>query len=106
MSVDKNTEMHTVYDVYDKDKCCAMLPTFSHRLYTALRSGSVSQISRIGICGGQSGTGQGFLRVILISLANYYPPIIRTYLSVIRGMDSGTIRCSFPQRYYLLPPGE
>jgi hypothetical protein len=33
-----------------------------------------SQVESSGICGGQSGTGEGFLRVLRLPLPSFFPP--------------------------------
>jgi hypothetical protein len=45
-----------------------------------------AQVRSCGICGGQSGTGKGFLRVLRFPLQIVQPTAPRSSLSIIRGL--------------------
>jgi hypothetical protein len=43
--------------------------------FPPLRSGVRDRVCHVGFCGGQSGAGVGFLRVLRFPLPNFIPPI-------------------------------
>jgi hypothetical protein len=66
----------------------AIAQAVSRRLLT--KEGLVcAQVSPCGICGGQSGTGQVFLRVLRFSPVSIITPLLHIHSSIIWGMDNG-----------------
>jgi hypothetical protein len=59
----------------------------SHRLPTAT-AGVRARVKSSGICGGQSGTRAGFLRVVRFSLPIRIPPVSPHSSSIIRGWNN------------------
>jgi hypothetical protein len=63
---------------------CAIAQAVSRRLPTSA-AWVRAQVGSCGICGGQSGTGAGFLRVLWFPLPNRIPPIAPQSSSIIWG---------------------
>jgi hypothetical protein len=74
------------------------LPTAAARVRARVRS--------CGICGGQSGTGAGFLRVLRFPLPILIPSTAPHSSSIIRGWYNGPIVAAVPSGLSLTPPQE
>jgi hypothetical protein len=72
------------------------LPTAAARIRARVRS--------CGICGGQSGTGAGFLRVLPFPLPNFIPPVApQSPSSIIWGWYNRPVVAAVPSRISLTP---
>jgi hypothetical protein len=65
-----------------------------------------SQVRSFGICGGQSGTGAGFVRVLRFPLPILIPPTAPQTLSIIRGWYNRPTVADVPSELSLTPPRE
>jgi hypothetical protein len=59
--------------LYDTSKDRAIAQAVSRWLPTAAAQVR-AKVSSCGICGGQSGTGAGFLRILRFHLSSFFPP--------------------------------
>jgi hypothetical protein len=57
-----------------------------------------AQVSPCRICGGESGTGTSFLRVLWFFPVSIIPPLFHIHSYIIWGMDKGPVRGPVPQR--------
>jgi hypothetical protein len=64
------------------------------------------QVRSCGICGGQSGTGAGFLAVLRFPLPILIPPSAPHSSSIIRGWYNRPIVADVPSGHSLTPPQE
>jgi hypothetical protein len=65
-----------------------------------------SQVRSCGICGGQSSTGAGFLRVLRFPLPILIPPTAPQSSSIIRGWYNRPTVADVPSGLSLTPPRE
>jgi hypothetical protein len=65
-----------------------------------------SQDRSCGICGGQSGTGAGFLGILRFPLPILIPPTVPHSLSIIRGCYNRKTVADVPSGLSLTPPQE
>jgi hypothetical protein len=82
----------------------AIAQAVSHRLPTAAARFR-AQVSSCGICGGQSGTEVGFLRVLRFTLPIRIPPTAPHSSSIIRGLYNRPIS-GRRTKWILTPPQE